>query len=482
MGLEDSTFQEIVSKYSPDNIDDVLALDSSEKKDMLSYVRSCYRGVLDDPQCYLLVGPSGVGKTETAYALAKDVNAEVVEINASSQRTEDAFERVMNTYLKNEGIGIGDEKEVIFLVDEVDGIFESGGMGTRDAIDYISDILETKELPVFMTANKEYESKQKLNRLVSKDWVKLVQYDPIKPTKLRQLIQRVNKGEGLGMDSSEMMKIARACNGDVRILFSLLLLPDDLRVETVDSQEVTIYDILNAFYGTKSADECYDLIMKSNYDMGFIFTWLFENVTVYTGAKRTVSRLYEFLAHSDEHIDRSIGTTDSFRSKNITGMFCYGFRDILPRGDNRFKNYNTPDTFDMYRGRNKVERILKDLLDIFGSSTTNLNDMRDRLYEMRHLMDKDKEYRLAVGTRIYNYVRSNYKDKGQRKNKFLELVSYVGHDMLENSSNAEDLWETIDSGDGISLSSDIDKMKEDELSEDEDSKNVDVDSALDMLG
>ena len=47
-----------------------------------------------EQKAVLLHGPAGVGKTSTAHALATDMEWEVIELNASDQRTADAIERI----------------------------------------------------------------------------------------------------------------------------------------------------------------------------------------------------------------------------------------------------------------------------------------------------------------------------------------------------------------------------------------------------
>ncbi|MFW9784526.1 MAG: AAA family ATPase, partial [Candidatus Heimdallarchaeota archaeon] len=73
----------------------------------------------------LLEGPPGIGKTSIVYALANDLNMEVIETNASDTRTKNAIERRLKETTKSRGIMdfISQTREKLILIDEVDGIY-----------------------------------------------------------------------------------------------------------------------------------------------------------------------------------------------------------------------------------------------------------------------------------------------------------------------------------------------------------------------
>jgi len=73
----------------------------------------------------LLEGPPGVGKTSIVYALANDLNMEVIETNASDTRTREVLEKRLTETTKSRGIMdfVAQSKQKIILIDEIDGIY-----------------------------------------------------------------------------------------------------------------------------------------------------------------------------------------------------------------------------------------------------------------------------------------------------------------------------------------------------------------------
>jgi len=72
----------------------------------------------------LLEGQPGIGKTSIVYALANDLNMEVIETNASDTRTRDSLEAKLKETSKSRGIMdfISEKKKKLILIDEIDGI------------------------------------------------------------------------------------------------------------------------------------------------------------------------------------------------------------------------------------------------------------------------------------------------------------------------------------------------------------------------
>ncbi|HZD43983.1 MAG TPA: AAA family ATPase, partial [Methanomicrobiales archaeon] len=68
----------------------------------------------------LLYGKPGTGKTSSAYALATDMGWEVVELNASDQRTKGSIEKIAGSSSLTRSL-TGAERKLI-LLDEADNL------------------------------------------------------------------------------------------------------------------------------------------------------------------------------------------------------------------------------------------------------------------------------------------------------------------------------------------------------------------------
>ena len=81
--------QDWVEKYRPKSLADIIGNRDTVRR-MLEWARDW--DASKPP--LLLFGKPGIGKTSSAYALANDMNWEVVELNASDQRTKGIIEKI----------------------------------------------------------------------------------------------------------------------------------------------------------------------------------------------------------------------------------------------------------------------------------------------------------------------------------------------------------------------------------------------------
>src|SRR5690606_21454598 len=80
----------------------------------------------------LLYGKPGTGKTSSVYALAADFSWEVIELNASDQRTRDIIKKVAGAGSVS-GSLIGASRKLI-LLDEADNLHGTADRGGARAI------------------------------------------------------------------------------------------------------------------------------------------------------------------------------------------------------------------------------------------------------------------------------------------------------------------------------------------------------------
>lgn len=101
-----------VQKYRPSTINEIILTDSLKK---------IFNGIVKEGKCpnLLLSGTSGVGKTTVAYALAKELNADLMYINASSESSIDVIRTKVLQFASTISFSGGSK---ITLLDEFDGM------------------------------------------------------------------------------------------------------------------------------------------------------------------------------------------------------------------------------------------------------------------------------------------------------------------------------------------------------------------------
>src|ERR671931_2071146 len=96
----------------------------------------------------LLIGPPGTGKTTLVHVLARQLDYDLIEMNASDTRNREELEQLIMPILVNTSI-LG--KKMLLFLDEVDGI---SGREDTGGIESIVKIMKQPTVPVIMAANK----------------------------------------------------------------------------------------------------------------------------------------------------------------------------------------------------------------------------------------------------------------------------------------------------------------------------------------
>ncbi|KAF9904497.1 hypothetical protein EC991_002657 [Linnemannia zychae] len=79
-----------------------------------------------DKKVLLLTGPPGLGKTTMAHVIARQAGYNVVEVNASDDRTGASIKGKIEAALEIQSI-LGSDKPNMLIIDEIDGVSASGG-------------------------------------------------------------------------------------------------------------------------------------------------------------------------------------------------------------------------------------------------------------------------------------------------------------------------------------------------------------------
>jgi replication factor C large subunit len=221
----------------------------------------------------LLYGASGTGKTALVYALAHDLQLEVIELNASDLRNREQIENVLNPASSQASLFA---KSKIILIDEIDGISAKD----RGGIESVIELINTTNYPIFITTNDAWQ--KKLNPLRQK--TELIEVKEIDYKSIEEILKEICRKEKIRIDVDSVKSIAIKCKGDVRAaindLQSVALLGeiDASCIHEREKEESIFHAMQKVFKAAKVSPELLGAFDSVNMPIDEIFLWIDENL------------------------------------------------------------------------------------------------------------------------------------------------------------------------------------------------------------
>ena len=143
-----------VEKYRPKSFAEIKG-----QTEAINKIKTFLLSFPNPKRACLLSGPPGIGKTTIALAAAKEVNAELFELNASDLRNKNKLKEILRPATEQKSLV---KSKKIILVDEVDGI----SLVDRGGIQELLTIVELANQPMIIVANNAWD--RRLTKLRSK--------------------------------------------------------------------------------------------------------------------------------------------------------------------------------------------------------------------------------------------------------------------------------------------------------------------------
>lgn len=152
----------------------------------------------------LIYGPSGTGKTSSVHSLAKEMDYEIIEVNASDCRNKDAIESIVGNASKQASLI---KKGKILLVDEIDGI---SGNNDRGGMKALIELAEESSFPIIATMT----DLEKLDD-IKKNFV-LLEYKKLSERHIYDILEKDCIKNKIIYNANELNMIASIADGDAR--------------------------------------------------------------------------------------------------------------------------------------------------------------------------------------------------------------------------------------------------------------------------
>ena len=239
-----------VEKYRVSEFDSFFGNEKSRLL-VINWLRNWIKGA----KPLLIVGPPGTGKTSFVKSLAKLLDLDLIELNASDLRNKINLEIIINPILLNKSI-FG--KQMLLFLDEVDGI---SGRDDYGGMPFLSNILKNADVPIIMASNsKSYKMKDLIKNS------KLVEFRPLSSFASYMLLQNVMRRERKNLKSSEQFKIISQCRGDARTLLNTLQakLEGEVNSDGNTGTESSIEECINNFFSLTDISQAKKLLITSS--------------------------------------------------------------------------------------------------------------------------------------------------------------------------------------------------------------------------
>jgi len=285
---------EWAEKYRPEHLADIVG-NSTAVRQMAEWAKTW----TSRSKPLLLYGKPGIGKTSSAYALARDMDWETIELNASDQRTAGVIERIAGAGSTTASL-TGSSRKLI-IMDEADNL---QGTADRGGAKAIIECIKNARQPMILIANDLYGLSPEL-RLRCEP----VQFRAIPARSIAPRLKYICSAEKVACSEGAIHGIAESAAGDVRAAVNMLYasaigrasLGEDQVHTSQKDERVSIFSLVSAVFSEKSDEK----LLRLSYDVDDtpenIEQWVEGNVH-FIADTPSLGRAYRSLSRADEYI------------------------------------------------------------------------------------------------------------------------------------------------------------------------------------
>lgn len=288
-------------KYRPQTLSALIG-HNKVVEELKIWAQSWMHGIPEN-RAVVLYGRAGTGKTTTAHALARDMGWDVIELNASDQRTADIIDKVAGSASRMgtlEGSGI----KRLIIMDEADNIHGTADRGGERAI---VELIKKTSQPIILIANELYDMSPGLRGAC-----KPLQFNSVMSRSMIPALKRIVDAEGITCDLGVIEKIVQNANGDLRSAINdfqaiaqgkTMIKIDDIITGERDSKE-NIFKVLVKIFKSSNIREAHEATFNLDENPDDLIQWVDENLPLEYTAPNDLAQGYHYLGRASVFLGR----------------------------------------------------------------------------------------------------------------------------------------------------------------------------------
>jgi replication factor C large subunit len=208
----------------------------------------------DGSKPLLLVGPPGVGKTSFVHALCRELDIDLIELNASDTRNKNLLAHVISPIFSNSSLT---GKKFLLFLDEMDGISKREDSG---GLDFLIDLFKEPSIRVIMAANKSNESIKKISKVS-----KTISFSPIPPRLSMLYLDKILRLQNASMDVENRIAVVRNSFGDIRYLLNAAEAMKAGYATTKNPVvDIDVENMIGKFFSATTFEEALDIVQRAD--------------------------------------------------------------------------------------------------------------------------------------------------------------------------------------------------------------------------
>ena len=381
-------------KYRPRTLSQVIGHNKAVEE-LKQWARSWENGIPKD-RAVVIYGRAGTGKTTVAHALGHDMGWEVMELNASDQRTAEIIEKVVGSASQMSTLGGGGRKRLV-IMDEADNIHGTADRGGEKAI---VELIKKTSQPIILIANELYDMSAGLRGAC-----RPIQFNSVLSRSMIPVLKKIAEAEGITCGLGVIEKLAENAGGDLRSAINDLqaaaqgkkkLESDEIATGERDTKENIFKILVKIFKGT-------DIIEthKATYDLDEnpedLIQWVDENLPLEYTSPGDLERGYHYLSRASLFLGR-VRRRQNYNMWRYAGVLMTS--GIMVARTNRYKGFVKYQPPSLWRklGQTKGKRQVRDSIakKIGAYCHVSMSYTRSQLFPFFRMAIKNDEYAPSI--------------------------------------------------------------------------------------